>query len=117
MVVVSQKFNNEECRKALAIFVIVDEHPFKKRIKSLNVLVLDGELLHVHCCAHILNLIVNDGLKDIHASIFSIRNAVRFVRSSPSRLAKFKDYANFASLPSKGLVCLDVPTEDGTQHT
>ncbi|KAI4324088.1 hypothetical protein L6164_023652 [Bauhinia variegata] len=29
MVVVSQKFNNEECRKALAIFVIIDEQPFK----------------------------------------------------------------------------------------
>ncbi|KAI4346227.1 hypothetical protein L6164_013296 [Bauhinia variegata] len=82
----------------------------KKRIKSLNGLVLDGELLHVRCCAHILNLIVNDGLKDMQDSIFSIRNAVRFVRSSPSRLAKFKDCVNFASLPSKGLVCLDVPT-------
>ncbi|KAI4297612.1 hypothetical protein L6164_037496 [Bauhinia variegata] len=82
----------------------------KKRIKSLNGLVLDGELLHVRCCAHILNLIVNNGLKDMHASIFSIRNAMRFVRSSPSRFAKFKDCANFASLPSKGLVCLDVPT-------
>ncbi|KAI4357178.1 hypothetical protein L6164_001144 [Bauhinia variegata] len=43
-------------------------------------------------------------------SICSVRNAVRFVRSSPSRLAKFKDCVNFANLPSKGLVCLDVPS-------
>ncbi|KAI4350264.1 hypothetical protein L6164_004735 [Bauhinia variegata] len=81
----------------------------KNRIKSMNGLVLDGELLHVHCCVHILNLIVNDGLKDMHDSISSIRNAVRYVRSSPSRLAKFKKCVDFASLPSKCLVCLDVP--------
>ncbi|KAI4351272.1 hypothetical protein L6164_005648 [Bauhinia variegata] len=93
MVVVSQKFNNEECRKALAIFVIVDVQSFK---------VVEGNGFR-HLC-------VNDGLKDMQDSIFSIRNAVRFVRSSPSRLAKFKDCVNFASLPSKGLVCLDVPT-------
>ncbi|KAI4331849.1 hypothetical protein L6164_016802 [Bauhinia variegata] len=53
---------------------------------------------------------LNDGLKDMQDSIFNIRNAVRFVRSSPSRLAKFKDCVNFASLPSNGPVCLDVPT-------
>ncbi|KAI4297878.1 hypothetical protein L6164_037739 [Bauhinia variegata] len=110
MVVVSQKFNNEEFTVDNASSNDVAISYLKKRIKSLNGLVLDGELLHVRCCAHILNLIVNDGLKDMQDSIFSIRNVVRFVRSSPSRLAKFNDCVNFASLPSKGFVCIDVPT-------
>ncbi|TXG54220.1 hypothetical protein EZV62_019476 [Acer yangbiense] len=48
-------------------------------------IILEGEFFHVRCCAHILNLIVGEGLKDIHESIISIRNAVRYVRSSPSR--------------------------------
>ncbi|KAK2655150.1 hypothetical protein Ddye_008202 [Dipteronia dyeriana] len=53
-------------------------------------IILEGEFFHVRCCAHILNLIVTEGLKDIHESIISIRNVMRYVRSSPSRLHKFK---------------------------
>ncbi|KAI4297652.1 hypothetical protein L6164_037534 [Bauhinia variegata] len=52
------------------------------------------------------NTTVNDGLKDMQDSIFNIRNAVRFVRSSPSRLAKFKDCVNFASLLLRALCVL-----------
>nr|KYP49139.1 Putative AC transposase [Cajanus cajan] len=33
----------------------------------------------MRCCAHILNLVVNDGLKDVHNSIASIQTTVRFV--------------------------------------
>ncbi|KAK2388991.1 zinc finger BED domain-containing protein DAYSLEEPER [Trifolium repens] len=42
--------------------------------------------MHVRCCAHILNLVVQDGLKDYHSSIRKIRNAVNYVRKSPGRL-------------------------------
>nr|KYP60303.1 Putative AC transposase [Cajanus cajan] len=64
----------------------------------------------MRCCAHILNLVVNDGLKDVHNSIASIRTAVRFVRSSPQRLAKFKECVEFSKIECKKLLCLDVPT-------
>ncbi|XP_040998157.1 uncharacterized protein LOC121244200 [Juglans microcarpa x Juglans regia] len=40
--------------------------------------------------AHILNLIVTEGLKDVDDSVARVRLAMKFVRSSPSRLEKFK---------------------------
>ncbi|TXG63370.1 hypothetical protein EZV62_010364 [Acer yangbiense] len=72
--------------------------------------VLEGKYLHVRCCAHILNLIVSDGLKDLHDSIVAIRNAVKFVKSSPSRLDRFKKAVANEKIGTKGLVVLDVPT-------
>ena len=57
-----------------------------------------------------INLIVNEGLKEIHDSISSVRNAVRYVRSSPKRLTKFKDRVEQEKIKCKTLVCLDVVT-------
>nr|KYP38025.1 Putative AC transposase [Cajanus cajan] len=82
----------------------------KKRFKNMGGLVMDGQFFHMRCCAHILNLVVNDGLKDVHNSIANIRTAVRFVRSSPQRLAKFKECVEFSKIECKKLLCLDVPT-------
>ncbi|KAA0056378.1 putative transposase [Cucumis melo var. makuwa] len=64
-----------------------------KKFKGRNGLVLDGEFIHIRCSAHILNLIVSDALKDLHVSIIRIRNAVKYVRSSPAGLQIFKDFA------------------------
>ncbi|KAK2639889.1 hypothetical protein Ddye_027684 [Dipteronia dyeriana] len=72
--------------------------------------VLGGKYLHVRCCAHILNLIVSDGLKDLHDSIVAIRNALKYVKSSPSRLDRFKKAVAHEKIGTKGLVVLDVPT-------
>nr|XP_023920955.1 zinc finger BED domain-containing protein DAYSLEEPER-like [Quercus suber] len=46
----------------------------KDRVGSL----LGCEFLHMHCFAHILNLIVYDGLKDLNESIVNVRNVVRW---------------------------------------
>ena len=56
--------------------------------------VLNNEFLHVRCFAHILNLVVQDGLKEHNESVIKIRNAVRYVRSSPARLDVFKKCVN-----------------------
>ena len=58
----------------------------KDRVGSL----LGCEFLHMHCCAHILNLIVQDGLKDLNESIVMVHNVVKYVKSSPNRFEKFK---------------------------
>ena len=47
--------------------------------------VLEHEFLHMRCCAHILNLIVGDGMREIDASIANVHEAVRYVKSSPNR--------------------------------
>ncbi|KAL0415434.1 UNVERIFIED_CONTAM: putative AC transposase [Sesamum latifolium] len=49
-----------------------------------NAMPLDGKLLHMHCCAHILNLIVKDGLDIIDSSIERIRDSVVYWIASPS---------------------------------
>lgn len=45
------------------------------------------------CCAHILNLIVKDSLKDLDDAIFRIHSVVKYVRSSFTRLQRFKNCA------------------------
>ena len=75
-----------------------------------NGLILGGKFLHVRCCAHIVNLIVNEGLKEKYEAIAAIRSAVRYVRSSPSRLQTFKEYVAKQRIECKGLLCLDVQT-------
>lgn len=82
----------------------------KKKIKNMNGLMMNGFGFHMRCCAHVLNLVVIDGLKDVHTSISRVRDAVRFVRSSPHRAAKFKECVEFAGIECKKLLCLDVST-------
>ncbi|TYK28189.1 putative transposase [Cucumis melo var. makuwa] len=81
-----------------------------KKFKGRNELVLDGEFIHIRCCAHILNLIVSDALKDLHVSIIRIRNVVKYVRSSPARLQIFKDFAKEDKMSTKNCLTMDVST-------
>ncbi|KAL5544003.1 hypothetical protein UlMin_007787 [Ulmus minor] len=87
-----------------------------KRLKSSlqennHGLVLNGEMFHMRCCAHILNLVVCDGLKEINHAISSIRNAVRYPMSSTERLKRFKESCKEANIESRDLLCLDVSTQ------
>ncbi|CAK8564545.1 unnamed protein product [Lathyrus sativus] len=82
----------------------------KRRLLSKNSLVMSGNHFHMRCCAHILNLIVKEGLKDIDNSVYRVRHAVWYARSSPARLAKFKACIDEESMDYKGLVSLDVET-------
>ncbi|KAH9718599.1 hypothetical protein KPL71_022284 [Citrus sinensis] len=74
-----------------------------------DAIVLAGQYMHVRCCAHILNLIVVSGLNELHASVAAIRNAVKYVRSSTTRLQAFKQCAQQVKCPN-GTIVLDCPT-------
>ncbi|XP_024032904.1 zinc finger BED domain-containing protein RICESLEEPER 2-like [Morus notabilis] len=82
----------------------------RRKIKGWKGVVFGEEFLLVRCYAHIMNLIVNEGFKDLHHSIAAIRNAVRYVRFSPARLLKFKSRVEREKIEYKGLLVLDVPT-------
>ncbi|XP_010534728.1 PREDICTED: zinc finger BED domain-containing protein RICESLEEPER 2-like [Tarenaya hassleriana] len=82
----------------------------QRQFKKSGSSILDGDFLHMRCGAHILGLIVRDGLSEIHESIFRIRGAVRYVRSSTSRADKFKECLIRKKLSTKCGVCLDVET-------
>ncbi|XP_022845309.1 zinc finger BED domain-containing protein RICESLEEPER 2-like [Olea europaea var. sylvestris] len=81
-----------------------------KNWKPDDTMILGGSYLHVRCSAHIVNLIVKEGLKEFNPSIESIRNAVKYFRSSLSRLMKFKCCIEREKIACKKLHVLDVST-------
>jgi hypothetical protein len=58
---------------------------------DMTSLLLGGDLFHMRCCAHILNLIVRDGLDVIKVSIEKIRDSVAYWTASPKREEKFEE--------------------------
>ena len=48
----------------------------KSQLKIRKDLLSNGDYLHMHCCAHIINLIVQDGLKAIEGELYKIRESI-----------------------------------------
>ncbi|XP_017982312.1 PREDICTED: zinc finger BED domain-containing protein RICESLEEPER 2-like [Theobroma cacao] len=82
----------------------------KKKYNVARTSILGGRFFHVRCIAHVVNLVVSDGLKDMNTSIARVRGAVRYFRQSLTRLVKFKECAVSARVKNKCLLCLDVNT-------
>ena len=61
----------------------------KEHLCLSNSLLLNGKFFHIRCSAHILNLIVQDGLKVASNALHKIRQSVHFVRASESRMKLF----------------------------
>ena len=60
-----------------------------RRLRSWRTLILEGDLLHKRCCAHIIYLTINERLREMHDFIACVRNVVLYLRSYPKRLTKF----------------------------
>lgn len=73
-------------------------------------LVNGGEFLHVRCCAHVINLFVQEGLKTIDHSVDKIRECVKYVKGSQVRKQKFIESVTHTSLDAKKSLRQDVPT-------
>ncbi|KAJ9556769.1 hypothetical protein OSB04_011383 [Centaurea solstitialis] len=69
-----------------------------------------GKNLQVRCMAHILNLIVKDGLKEHTYSVDCVQKAVRYIRHSPQRITRFKKCMKECGLETKKFLCGDCPT-------
>ncbi|KAH9804203.1 BED-type domain-containing protein [Citrus sinensis] len=76
-----------------------------------DALVLAGQYMHVCCCAHILNLIVVSGLRELHVSVMAIRNVVKYVRSSSTKLQTFKQGKMTNTPPTFRMAEVDKPYE------
>ncbi|XP_055826363.1 zinc finger BED domain-containing protein RICESLEEPER 1-like [Solanum dulcamara] len=81
-----------------------------KQLTKMGTNLMNSNHLHVRCMAHIMNLIVQDGLKECSLSIKRVRHAVRYVRQSPARLKRFQKSCDDEQLSCKKSLCLDVPT-------
>ena len=65
----------------------------KKHLILRNGLISSGAFFHVRCCAHILNLIVQDGLQLIGDILEKIRNLVKLMTRSSQRSKDFYEIA------------------------
>ncbi|KAL9688758.1 hypothetical protein QQ045_033182 [Rhodiola kirilowii] len=69
----------------------------------------DGKFFHVRCCAHIVNILVQDGLLEIGDIIHNVRETVKHIDKSSQRIKIFGDVVKSWRLSGKKLI-LDCPT-------
>ncbi|XP_019194888.1 PREDICTED: zinc finger BED domain-containing protein RICESLEEPER 2-like [Ipomoea nil] len=128
-------FNQEAIRRALCEMIIVDELPFRIGIKNVFTVTVDNassndialgffknkllswggssvrvQYMHMRCIAHVLNLVVQDGLRYAGPSIKKVRDVVRWVRNPHARLKKFRELVVLNGVEAKCALQLDVPT-------
>ncbi|PON37378.1 LOW QUALITY PROTEIN: Ribonuclease H-like domain containing protein [Trema orientale] len=64
----------------------------------------------MRCYAHILNLIMQQGLKFINSSVVKIRDSIKYLKFSQVRKQKFLEYVNLVSVDSKKSLHQDMST-------
>ncbi|XP_022031105.1 zinc finger BED domain-containing protein RICESLEEPER 2-like [Helianthus annuus] len=84
--------------------------------KGKGKLHFDGLFFHIRCCAHILNLVVQDGLGTIESSLVKIREDVKYLRKSSGRLLKFGEIAITIGTSTNRSSCTDVKTRWNSTH-
>ena len=68
-----------------------------------------AKLFHVRCCAHILNLIVKDGLKQVDSTLEKIRNIAYNINCSQAKHELFFYCCKIVNMKRKN-ISLDIPT-------
>lgn len=77
----------------------------KDNLVKKNMLTCEGKLFHIRCAAHVLNLILQDGLLVMKGVIDNIRDSIRYVKSSQAREQLFDDI-----IQSLGIMCEKEPS-------
>jgi hypothetical protein len=74
---------------------------------SLPSLMLDGKLLHMRCAAHIINLIVKDGMTIMDKGIERVHDSVGFWCATPKRHERFEHTAAQMNVKYDRRIALD----------
>ena len=83
----------------------------KEHLSLQNSLLCDGQFFHVRCCAHILNLIVQEGLKVASGALHKIRESIKYVRAFEARMISFNEcVAQVGGIDTSVGLRLDVST-------
>lgn len=80
----------------------------QRQLNLKRQLVSNDEHFHMRYCTHVLNLIVQKGLKQIDQSIVKIRESVKYVKGSQVRKQKILESVSLVSNGSKRRLCQDV---------
>ncbi|KAL2896370.1 putative AC transposase, partial [Bienertia sinuspersici] len=69
-------------RKARRGAAVADKHNYTGMLLTCptEAMLLSGSLMHVRCCAHILNLCVQEGLGELRPLLEPIRSVIRWIR-------------------------------------
>lgn len=67
--------------------------------------ILGGKYLHMRCVAHVINMIVSDGLEEIGISVRRVREAVKFIKVSPVRVEQFNNCVQALEINCKRSLC------------
>ena len=67
-------------------------------------LICGGKLFHVRCCAHILNIMVQHGLKLVKPIIKNVHDSVEYLNGSEARMKKFCDLVQQFNLKERKLI-------------
>lgn len=82
----------------------------RKFFKRDDSFILGGRYFQMRCCAHLLNLIVKDGLDEFDGAINRIRAVVKYDRSSPQRAQILKTCVEKEGIDCNRMLCLDITT-------
>jgi hypothetical protein len=82
----------------------------KHHLLQNKVLPVEGELMHNHCASHIINLIVNDGLRFVDPILSKLRESIKYIQSSQSRMRTFEEIIAEEDISYDDWPNLDTPT-------
>jgi hypothetical protein len=89
----------------------------KENIVGKHLLLAEGKFFHCRCAAHVINLIVQEGLLAMSGVVKSIRESVKYVKSSQGRKQRFEKMISELGISCDKRPPLDVVTRwNSTYH-
>ena len=82
----------------------------KQKLNDRGLLLCNGIFFHVRCGAHILNLIFQEELKVIDDLVIKIRETMKYLKGSESRMCRFDECAKIVGMKRTKSLRLDVCT-------